>query len=82
MPRAGRTSIAGIRGNALAVRLAAAPVDGAANDALVAFLADTFDLPRRAVTILSGHASRTKRVALAGVSESQVTARLNDILSA
>jgi uncharacterized protein len=82
MPRAGRTGIAGIRGNALAVRLAAAPVDGAANDALVAFLADTFDLPRRAVTILSGHASRTKRVALAGVSESQVTARLNDILSA
>ncbi len=82
IPRAGRTAIAGIRSEALTVRLAAAPVDGAANDALVAFLADTFKLPRRAVTIVSGHASRNKRVALAGLTESQVAERLNDILGA
>ena len=81
-PRAGRTDITGVRGDALAMRLAAAPVDGAANDALVGFLAETFDLPRRAVTILSGHTSRNKRVALAGISEPEVAARLNDILSA
>lgn len=79
--RAGRTAIAGVRGDALAVRLTAAPVDGAANDALVSLLADTFGLPRRAVTIVSGHASRDKRIALAGLSESQVADRLNDILS-
>lgn len=79
--RAGRTAIAGVRGDALAVRLAAPPVDGAANDALVSLLADTFGLPRRAVTIVSGHASRDKRIALAGLSESQVADRLNDILS-
>jgi uncharacterized protein YggU (UPF0235/DUF167 family) len=48
----------------------------------VAFLADTFKLPRRAVTIVSGHASRKKRVALAGLTESQVAERLNDILGA
>jgi uncharacterized protein len=82
VPRAGRTTIAGVRSGALTVRLAAAPVDGRANDALVALLAETFDLPRRAITILSGHASRDKRIALAGLSEARLTARLNDILSA
>jgi uncharacterized protein len=81
-PRAGRTAIAGMRGDALAVRLAAAPVDGAANDALIAFLAEIFDRPRRDVTILSGHASRDKRIAIAGLTESQFAARLNDILNA
>lgn len=80
-PRAGRTSIAGVRGSALAIRLAAAPVDGAANEALIAFLADTFDRPRRDITIVSGHTSRDKRVAIAGLTESQFTERLNDILS-
>ena len=82
VPRAGRTAIAGVRGDALLIRLAAAPVDGAANDALMAFLADTFDRPRRDVTLISGHASRDKRVAIAGLSEAQVAARLDVILSA
>jgi uncharacterized protein (TIGR00251 family) len=82
IPRAGRTTIAGVRGNALAIRLAAAPVDGAANDALIAFLAETFDRPRRDITIISGHTSRDKRVAIAGLTESQFAERLNDILSA
>jgi len=82
MPRAGRTTIAGIRGNALAIRLAAAPVDGAANEALIAFLADTFDRPRRDITIVSGHTSRDKRVAIAGLTEAEFDARLNDILNA
>jgi uncharacterized protein len=82
MPRAGRTTIAGVRGNALAIRLAAAPVDGAANEALIAFLADTFDRPRRDITIVSGHTSRDKRVAIAGLTEAEFDARLNDILNA
>ena len=80
-PRAGRTTLAGVRGNALAIRLAAAPVDGAANEALIAFLADTFDRPRRDVTLVSGHTSRDKRVAIAGLTASQFAQRLNDILS-
>ena len=82
VPRAGRTAIAGVRGDALLVRLAAAPVDGAANDALVALLADTFDRPRCDITLISGHTSRDKRVAIAGLSEAQVAARLDVILSA
>ena len=66
----------------MAIRLAAAPVDGAANEALIAFLADTFDRPRRDITIVSGHTSRDKRVAIAGLTEAEFDARLNDILNA
>jgi len=80
VPRAGRTGVAGSRGDALIVRLAAAPVDGAANDALIGFLAELFDRPRRDITLLSGHASRDKRVAIAGMTEADVAARLADIL--
>jgi uncharacterized protein (TIGR00251 family) len=80
VPRAGRTAIAGRRGDALLIRLAAAPVDGAANDALIAFLASTFDRPRRDVTIVSGLGSRDKRVALAGIARADVIARLSAIL--
>lgn len=81
VPRAGRSAIAGVRGEALLVRLAAAPVDGAANDALIAFLAEVFTRPRRDITLVSGHASRDKRIAIAGLSKAQVAARLDDILS-
>jgi hypothetical protein len=80
VPRAGRTAVAGTRGDALVVRLAAAPVDGAANDALIAFLSELFDRPQRDVTLLSGHASRDKRVAISGASEADIAARLADIL--
>lgn len=80
VPRAGRTGVAGIRGDALLVRLAAPPVDGAANNALMAFLADQFGCPRRDLTLLSGHTSRTKRIAIAGMTFEQVAAKLLAIL--
>ena len=80
--RAGRTAIAGVRGDALLVRLAAAPVDGAANDALVAFLAEALNCHMRDITLVSGHASRNKRVAIAGLTEAALAARLDAILSA
>ncbi len=66
-PRAARTELAGVHGTALKVRLNAPPVDGAANDALVRFLAERFGVPRRAVRVVSGHAARTKIVELDGV---------------
>lgn len=65
----------------MAVRLAAAPVDDAANDALISFLADWFDRPRRDVRILSGQTSRDKRIAIVGLTESEFEARLDDILT-
>ena len=54
IPRAKRTEAAGLRNGALLVRLAAPPVDGAANTALVAFLASTLGVPSRAIQLLSG----------------------------
>jgi len=73
-PRASRTEIAGTHGSALKVRLHAPPVDGAANDALVDFLASELGIARRAVTIVSGHSSRGKIVQLDGVSAERAEA--------
>ncbi len=78
--RAGKTGIAGVRDNMLLVKLAAAPVDGAANDALVALLAEVFAVPRRAVRITSGERSRTKRLEIAGASPHLLEVRLAELL--
>lgn len=76
IPRATKTTVDGVRGDALLVRLAAPPVEGAANDALVAFLADQLGVPRSAVRIVHGRTSRSKRVVIAGVTAARVTAVL------
>lgn len=71
-PRASRSEIVGEHGGALRVRLSAPPVDGAANEALVALLAEALGVPRRAVRVLSGHASRGKTVEVEGVDAAAV----------
>lgn len=76
VPRAGRTALAGARDGALVVRLAAAPVEGAANDALVAVLAQVLDVPRRAITLLSGEHARDKRLLIAGTTAEAIARRL------
>ena len=58
------------------IRLAAPPVEGAANEALVAFLSDALGLPRRSVTIISGDTSRDKRVRIEGLDEATARERL------
>lgn len=77
VPRAGRSALAGERDGRVLVRLAAPPVDGAANDELVAFVAGLLDVPKRAVRIVSGERSRSKRVAVDGVSVDTAAARLS-----
>jgi len=69
-PRSSRSEIVGEHNSALRVRLAAPPVDGAANDELIRVLARAFKVSRSAVTILSGHTGRLKQVSVEGVSES------------
>jgi uncharacterized protein len=76
IPRAGRSGFGGLRDGALIVRLAAAPVDGAANDELIALLAKTLRIPKRDITIISGERSRSKRVRVAGIAREQVLAIL------
>ena len=65
-PGAKRTGWAGLHGDALKLRLAAPPVDGQANEALLRFLADTFEVPVRQVALRAGAGSRQKRVAVTG----------------
>ncbi len=67
IPRSPRTRVDGKRGDAVLIRLNAPPVEGAANDALIAFLSDTLKLPRRNIRIVSGERSRDKRVAIEGL---------------
>ena len=74
IPRAGRSGFAGLRDGALLVRLAAAPVDGAANDELIALLAKTLRIPKRDITIVSGERSRSKRIRIAGIDREQALA--------
>ena len=67
VPRAGRSAVHGERDGRLLVRLAAPPVDGAANDALIELLATLCERPRRAVRIVSGEKSGSKRVSIDGL---------------
>ncbi len=66
-PRASATEVAGLHGDALKLRVASPPVDGAANEEIVRFLAERLGVPRRQVTIISGATGRRKTVAIAGV---------------
>jgi len=65
-PGAKKTEIAGLHGDALKIRLAAPPVDGKANEALIGFIAETVGLPRAAVTLKSGQTSRRKVLEISG----------------
>lgn len=75
-PRASRTEVAGRHGDAIKIRLSAPAVDGAANEALVRFLARILDAPRSAVAIRAGAAARRKTVIVAGVTPEEASARL------
>ncbi len=66
-PRASRNAVAEIIGNELKVKITAPPVDSAANEALVEFLAETLGCPRGAVQLVRGGTSRHKVFALHGV---------------
>lgn len=67
-PGAKRTELVGLHGDALKIRLAAPPVDGKANAALLAFLAEVFKVGKREVELVSGDTRRSKRVRVNGVS--------------
>jgi len=67
----------GIQGEALKIRVAAPPAEGAANNELIRFLARQFSLPLASVLIESGFGSKHKRLMLKGVTAGLVIARLN-----
>ena len=79
-PRANRDALS-IEEGQLRARLRAAPVEGAANAALVALLAERLGTPRRAITIIQGETARIKRIAIAGVTEDDLRRRIASMLT-
>jgi uncharacterized protein (TIGR00251 family) len=75
-PRARKNAITGTVGDALKLALTAPPVDGKANQAVVEFFADLFQIPRTSVTIASGATGRNKVVRITGATAEQVSHRL------
>jgi uncharacterized protein (TIGR00251 family) len=73
VPRASRSSVAGEHDGALRVRVAAPPVDGAANKELLRVLAHAFEVPTRDVLITSGHSSKLKQVRVRGATLARLT---------
>ena len=75
-PGAKKTEVAGLHGESLKIRLAAPPVDGKANECLIAFLADRRDMPKSRVELISGASSRAKRIRLHDMTSATVGQRL------
>ncbi|MBV9950014.1 MAG: DUF167 domain-containing protein [Myxococcales bacterium] len=75
-PLASRSRVAGTRGPALVVQLAAPPVDGAANAELLETLSAALSIPRRQLSLVRGERSRTKLVEVRGLSAEEIRGRL------
>jgi uncharacterized protein (TIGR00251 family) len=79
-PGAKKTAITGVYGEGAAAQLKIAvqapPLEGRANSALIAFLAETFDLPKNGIEVISGELSRSKVFLLRGVTLTEVRATL------
>jgi uncharacterized protein len=75
-PGAKKTEVAGLHGEALKIRLHAPPVDGKANDCLIAYLAERLGVPKARVILESGQTSRSKRVRVVGVAAEVVAVTL------
>ncbi len=76
VPRASRSEVAGVQGDALKLRLNAPPVEGKANDECIRLLAEILGVRRAQVTIIAGHTARTKTVAVEGIRAGTVAAIL------
>ncbi|MCH7777840.1 MAG: YggU family protein [Gemmatimonadetes bacterium] len=77
-PRASRTVVVGRHGDAIKIRVKAPPVDGAANEELIRFLAKRCGVPRRSVRLVSGASSRHKRITIDGMTPEEITRSLLD----
>ncbi|HJW83202.1 MAG TPA: DUF167 domain-containing protein [Anaerolineae bacterium] len=72
LPRSGRDEVSGVQGDALKVKLAAPPVEGAANAALIELLARQLGVRKSAVAIVGGIRSRNKVVRVEGITRERV----------
>lgn len=83
IPRARKTELAGLMADGtIKVRLTAPPVDGAANKALIEFLAEVLDIPKSQIEIIAGETSERKLISLVGIGPNEVDAALRALLPA
>ena len=75
-PRAARSEVVGLHGSEIRIRVAAPPVDGAANEALIRLLAARLGVPRSAVEVTAGVAARSKVVVVGGIEPASAARRL------
>jgi uncharacterized protein len=80
VPRAARSSIEQLADGAIQIRVAAPPVDGAANAALLRFLAGVLDVPRSRLEIIGGASSRRKRITVRGLTPDELETRFRAAL--
>jgi uncharacterized protein (TIGR00251 family) len=80
-PRSSKTGVDRVEANAVRIRVAAPPVDGAANTALLRYLAEVFDRPKSSVRLISGATGKRKRVLIEGRSPADVAARIQRLLA-
>jgi uncharacterized protein (TIGR00251 family) len=76
-PNAGRSEVIGLTDGVLQVRVAAPPVKGKANKELTALLSQALGLSQSSLTIVKGHTSRNKVIAIDGLSQEDVINRLS-----
>ena len=81
VPRSAKSELTGLHGRALGIRLAAPPVNGAANRELVRFLAKALAVSKRQIEIISGRTSRDKILAVSGSSRDTIEATLDKLLT-
>jgi uncharacterized protein YggU (UPF0235/DUF167 family) len=75
-PASGRSEVVGRYGEAWRIRVTSAPERGRANDAALRVLAETLAIPRRNLSVIAGHTTRDKLVAVDGLSDAEAEARL------
>jgi len=80
-PGAGRTAVVGRHGDALKVRVAAAPEGGRANDACLGLVGETLGVKADQLELTSGASRRSKRVRVSGVAPEDVARRLEDAIT-
>jgi len=72
IPRSSRSEIAGIQDDALKLKITSPPVEGKANEACIRVLSDLLGVRKSQITIVSGHKSRNKRIAVSGIGKENI----------
>lgn len=79
-PGAGETRVVGKHGDSLKIRVAAVPEKGRANEAVLAYLAEVFDIGKSDVAMVAGHTSRKKKVLIRGHDAETVERRIGVLI--